>query len=363
MIEKLQRLLNDKKNELDAFALVPGPNFRHITGGQFFLMERPFVLIISKSHKPVAIVPVLEVSNFINLNFDAEIIEWQDNDGFQSAFNKAFELLGNNFTLGIEGQLMRAFEMQAIMQASEGIKIKNAHKIISKIRLHKKKYEVENIRKAVDIAEQTLSDTINFVKEGRTEIEIKKYLMQKLFEFGANDIAFEPLVLAGSNSALCHGHSRDDYQIKKGDCILFDFGANVNGYNSDITRTFFLGSVNEENRNMYDVVYKANSVGRKVSKPGISMHDLDDNVMKILEASNFKQYIVHKTGHGLGMDVHEDPYVMRKNHELLEEGMVITIEPGLYKENHLGIRIEDDVLITNNSCESLTTFSRELKII
>ena len=215
MIEKLQRLLNDKKNELDAFALVPGPNFRHITGGQFFLMERPFVLIISKSHKPVAIVPVLEVSNFINLNFDAEIIEWQDNDGFQSAFNKAFELLGNNFTLGIEGQLMRAFEMQAIMQASEGIKIKNAHKIISKIRLHKKKYEVENIRKAVDIAEQTLSDTINFVKEGRTEIEIKKYLMQKLLEFGANDIAFEPLVLAGSNSALCHGHSRDDYQIKK----------------------------------------------------------------------------------------------------------------------------------------------------
>ncbi len=363
MIEKLQRLLNDKKNELDAFALVPGPNFRHITGGQFFLMERPFVLIISKSHKPVAIVPVLEVSNFINLNFDAEIIEWQDNDGFQSAFNKAFELLGNNFTLGIEGQLMRAFEMQAIMQASEGIKIKNAHKIISKIRLHKKKYEVENIRKAVDIAEQTLSDTINFVKEGKTEIEIKKYLMQKLLEFGANDIAFEPLVLAGSNSALCHGHSRDDYRIKKGDCILFDFGANVNGYNSDITRTFFLGSVNEENRNMYDVVYKANSVGRKVSKPGISMHDLDDNVMKILEASNFKQYIVHKTGHGLGMDVHEDPYVMRKNHELLEEGMVITIEPGLYKENHLGIRIEDDVLITNNSCESLTTFSRELKII
>ncbi len=363
MIEKLHRLLNDKSNELDAFALVPGPNFRHITGGQFFLMERPFLLIISKFYKPIAIVPVLEVSNFINLKFDAEIIEWQDNDGFQNAFNKAFELLGNNFNLGIEGQLMRAFEMQAIMQASKDVKIKNAHKIISKIRLHKKKYEVEHMRKAVEIAESTLNDTLSFVKEGKTEIEIKKYLMQKLLEFGANDIAFEPLVLAGSNSALCHGHSRDDYIIKKGDCILFDFGANVNGYNSDITRTFFLGSVSEENRNMYDVVHKANHVGRKVSKPGVSMHDLDDSVMKILEKSKFKEFIVHKTGHGLGMDVHEDPYVMRKNHELLEEGMIITIEPGLYKENHLGIRIEDDVLITNNSCESLTNFSRELRII
>ena len=363
MIEKLQRLLNDKKNELDAFALVPGPNFRHITGGQFFLMERPFVLIISKSHKPVAIVPVLEVSNFINLNFDAEIIEWQDNDGFQSAFNKAFELLGKNFNLGIEGQLMRAFEMQAIMQASNDVTIKNAHKLISKIRLHKQDYEIENMRKAVKVAEDSLNDTINFVKEGITEIEIKKLLMQKLLQYGANDIAFEPLVLAGSNSALCHGHSRDDYRIKKGDCVLFDFGANINGYNSDITRTFFLGSVKEEERNMYDVVYNANALGRQTAKPGVSMHDLDDSVMKVLEESNFAEFIVHKTGHGLGMDVHEDPYVMRKNYELLEEGMVITIEPGLYKQNFLGIRIEDNVLITKESCDSLTSFNRELKII
>ena len=109
---------------------------------------------------------------------------------------------------------------------------------------------------------------------------------------------------------------------------------------------------------MYDVVIKQTQLEGEF-QTGISMHDLDDNVMKILEASNFKQYIVHKTGHGLGMDVHES-ICNEKNHELLEEGMVITIEPGLYKENHLGIRIEDDVLITNNSCESLTTFSREL---
>ena len=363
MIEKLQRLLNDKKNELDAFALVPGPNFRHITGGQFFLMERPFVLVISKFHKPIAIVPVLEVSNFTNLKFDAEIIEWQDNDGFQNAFNKAFELLGENFNLGIEGQLMRAFEMQAIMEASNDVTIKNAHKLISKIRLHKQDYEIENMRKAVKVAEDSLNDTINFVKEGITEIEIKKLLMQKLLQYGANDIAFEPLVLAGSNSALCHGHSRDDYRIKKGDCVLFDFGANINGYNSDITRTFFLGSVKEEERNMYDVVYNANALGRKTAKPGVSMHDLDDSVMKVLEESNFAEFIVHKTGHGLGMDVHEDPYVMRKNYELLEEGMVITIEPGLYKQNFLGIRIEDNVLITKESCDSLTSFNRELKII
>ena len=363
MINKLLTILNNKENKLDAVALVPGPNFKHITGGQFFLMERPFLIIISTFHKPVAVVPVLEVSNFTKLNFDAEIIEWQDNDGFQNAFDKAFKILGDNFTLGIEGQLMRAFEMQAITKATKNVVIKNAHKIISKIRLHKEDYEIRNLTKAIEVAELALKDTLNFVKEGLTEVEIKSFLMQQLLKFGAQDIAFEPLVLAGSNSALCHGHSRNDYKIQNGDCILFDFGATINGYHSDITRTFFLNSVSDESKNMYDVVLKANQKGREISKPGMSMHDLDDGVTKVLEASEFKDFIVHKTGHGLGMDVHEDPYVMRKNYELLEKGMVITIEPGLYKDKDLGIRVEDDVLITNEGCKSLTSFDRDLRVI
>ena len=100
--------------------------------------------------------------------------------------------------------------------------------------------------------------------------------MQQLLKFGAQGFAFEPLVLAGSNSALCHGHSRQDYKIQNGDCLLFDFGATINGYHSDITRTFFVNSVSEQERNMYDVVLRANQKGREISKPGISMHDLDD---------------------------------------------------------------------------------------
>ena len=301
--------------------------------------------------------------NFTKLNFDADIIEWQDNDGFEHAFDKALNKLGDNFALGIEGQLMRAFEMQAITKAGKNVDIKNAHKIISRIRLHKEEYEIDNLTKAVEVAEQALKNTLDFVKEGLTELEIKSFLMQQLLKFGAQGIAFEPLVLAGSNSALCHGHSRQDYKIQNGDCLLFDFGATVNGYHSDITRTFFVNSVSEQERNMYDVVLRANQKGREISKPGISMHDLDDGVTKVLEASEYKDFIVHKTGHGLGMDVHEDPYVMRKNYELLEKGMVITIEPGLYKDKHLGIRVEDDVLITNEGCKSLTSFDRELRVI
>ena len=137
----------------------------------------------------------------------------------------------------------------------------------------------------------------------------------------------------------------------------------MNGYNSDITRTFFVGSASDEQKNFYDAVLKANKLGLSISKPNLTMHNLDDSVLNSLEDSGYKDYIVHKTGHGLGLDVHEDPYIMRKNNELLEEGMVITIEPGLYKQGELGVRIDDDVLITTGGCKSLTTFSKELRII
>ncbi len=314
-LEKLQHQLIE--NNLDAFVIIPGSNFRYLTGGDFHLMERPTALIISKNQKPLAILPVLEVDSFRKLNIDAEIFQWQDSDGYQDAFNKAFEKIKNCKSLGVEGQRMRVFEYEAIKNANQDLNISNAQRIISNIRLRKNSDDVENLQKAIKIAETTLANTINYVEIGKSEIEIKNFLLQQLYENGAEGIAFDPIVLAGANSALPHGHSSNDYFLKDGDCLLFDFGAVVNGYNSDITRTFFVGS----------------------------------------------DYIVHKTGHGLGLDVHEDPYIMRKNNELLEEGMVITIEPGLYKQGDLGVRIEDDVLITNDGCKSLTTFSKELRII
>ena len=360
-INKLQdALLNE---DLDLLAIVPGSNFLYLTGGNFHLMERPTILLISKQNKPIAILPVLEVDSFNKLKIEADIFEWQDSDGYQSAFDKAFKKMGHIKKIGIEGQRMRVFESQAIQKSVEGVEIVNAHKFINKIRLNKDETEIKNLQKAVVIAEDALKETIKFVEAGKTEIEIKNFLIQQLYYFGAEGIAFDPIVLAADNSALPHGHSRNDYKIKEGDCLLFDFGATVNGYNSDITRTFFIKSASDEQKNIYETVRKANQIGLDISKPNLSLHKLDDTVLNTLADSGYAEFIVHKTGHGLGLDVHEDPYVMRNNNDLLEEGMVITIEPGLYKNGSLGVRIEDDVLITNEGCKSLTTFPKELTII
>ena len=362
--QKIKNIItNLDSNNLDAIALVPGSNFRYLTGGNFPLMERPTLLIISKTIKPIAILPVLEIDKFSKLNIDAEIIEWQDSDGYQSAFDKAFNILGSISKLGVEGQRMRVFEMQAILKASKNLSILNAQKIISEIRLLKNTEEVQNLRKAIKIAEISLQNTIKFVEIDKTEIEIKNFLIQQLYHNGAEDLGFDPIVLASDNSALPHGNSRNDYLIKKGDCLLFDFGATINGYHSDITRTFFVGSVSDENKNIYQAVQKANELGIKISRPNLTLHELDDAVLNSLSDSGYLDLIVHKTGHGLGMDVHEDPYVMRNNLEELKSGMVITIEPGLYKKGSLGVRIEDDVLINDQGCESLSNFPRNLSII
>ena len=157
-VEQLQSKLIE--NNLDAFVIIPGSNFRFLTGGDFHLMERPTALIISKSYKPLAILPVLEVDSFKKLKIDAEIYQWQDSDGYQDAFNKAFEKIKNCKSLGVEGQRMRVFEYEAIKNANKDLNIINAQRIISNIRLHKNNHDVENLQKAINIAETTLTNTI-----------------------------------------------------------------------------------------------------------------------------------------------------------------------------------------------------------
>tara|TARA_B110000091_G_scaffold18685_1_gene17606 strand:+ start:397 stop:1488 length:1092 start_codon:yes stop_codon:yes gene_type:complete len=348
--------------DVDLVAIIPGSNFRYLTGGNFHLMERPTVLLLTKNSKPVVILPILELDVFNKLNIDAEIITWQDKDGYVDAFRKASEIIGKVNSIGVEGQRIRFFESSALQEVFPGAKIINAHSLISKVRLLKDSKEIEALEEAISISEKSLSNTLNFIKENKTELQIKNFLIQELYKNGAEGLSFDPIVLASNNSALPHGHS-GNYELKKGDAILFDFGATVDGYNADITRTFFLNSANDYQKDFYNVVLKANLVGIEKSVINNTLDNIDDSVLKLLEQSEYSEFIVHKTGHGLGLDVHEDPYVMRGNLEKIEAGMVITIEPGLYNPNLLGVRIEDDVFITSEGPKILTNFTKKLTII
>ncbi|MEZ5824442.1 MAG: Xaa-Pro peptidase family protein [Geminicoccaceae bacterium] len=351
------------EKDLDAVALVPGVNFRRLTGRDFHQNERPLVLVVTRGGRLAAVVPHLEMASFATLDLDCATYEWRDERGYEAAFASLAIDLGKLGSIGVEGQRMRVFEFLALHRHIDALELVDAHELVSSLRLHKTEGEIASLREAIRISEEALEATVQQVRIGQTETEIEAILVRELFARGAQGLAFDSIVAAGSNSAQPHAQARADYRIRAGDALLFDFGARHGGMNADITRTFFIAEVSDRDRAFYDTVLAANTTARETARAGITASELDDTVQKVLEGSPFAEYRRHKTGHGLGLDVHEAPQIMRGNGQLLEPGMVFTIEPGLYRLGEAGVRIEDDVVVRDDGIEVLTQFPRELRII
>ncbi|MGB7260549.1 MAG: Xaa-Pro peptidase family protein [Albidovulum sp.] len=349
---------------VDAVALVPGSNFDRLYGQSFHTNERPLVIVIPAEGTPAAIVPNLELSSFAHLKFEGAIFDWRDQTGYDDAFAALAGHLPLR-SLAVEGQVMRVFVQQALARAYPGLAVTDGETAISALRLKKTPAEIAALQAAIRISETALGEVLDQVRIGMTETEVERLLVAALFAHGADDQSFGAIVAAGENAAMPHAHARADYAIQPGDALLLDFGARKSGLCADITRTVFVGHANDEAHEVYDTVLRANMIGHAATAPGVSAHQIDDAVTSVLESSPFADRIRAKTGHGLGRDVHEAPYIMRGNHQVLEPGMVFTNEPGLYRTGPggFGVRIEDDILVTETGCRSLTTFPKELRVI
>jgi Xaa-Pro dipeptidase len=347
---------------VDAVALVPGPNFTRAVIHPFMSHERPFVLVVPAKGKPAALVPNLELRSWDLVGFEGAVFDWRDQDGYDTAFAALTEYL-NIKSLAVEGQVMRVFVHHAFLRARPSLRVLDAEREISALRMIKTPSDIEALKAAIAISERALERTLATVRLGQSEKEIEQTLIQALFAEGAEDQSFHPIVAAGDGSARPHAKARVDYAVKAGDALLLDFGARKLGFAADITRTVFLDHATDEAEAVYDTVLRANLKGFEATRAGVTAHQIDDAVIGVLEASPFADRIRTKTGHGLGRDVHEAPYIMRGNHMVLPAGTVYTNEPGLYEIDNFGVRIEDDVLITQDGCTSLTRFPKELTVL
>ncbi|WP_069299287.1 M24 family metallopeptidase [Neptunicoccus sediminis] len=347
---------------VDAVALVPGPNFTRAVEHSFMSHERPFVLVIPAEGAPAALVPNLELGSWTLVGFEGAVFDWRDQTGYSDAFAAMMAHL-NIASIGVEGQVMRVFVHHALKQAQPDLRIVDAEREISALRMIKTDKDVAALQLAIRISERALHRTLDSVRLGQSEKEIEQKLVQMLFAEGADDLAFSPIVAAGDNSARPHAHARADYAVQAGDALLIDFGAYKDGFAADITRTVFLGHVSDEGREVYDTVLAANQAALDVTRAGVTAHEIDDAATGVLEASPYGDRIRTKTGHGLGRSVHEAPYIMRGNHMTLPAGTVYTNEPGLYQLGNFGVRIEDDVLITQDGYKLLTHFPKELMVL
>ncbi|MBO9447034.1 Xaa-Pro peptidase family protein [Ruegeria sp. R14_0] len=359
-LSEYRQLANEMS--VDAVALVPGPNFTRALGKPFMSHERPFVVVIPAQGDPAAIVPNLELGSWDLVGFDGAVFDWLDQTGYDGAFAAMAEHMPLK-SLAVEGQVMRVFVSKAFTRAMPDLRIVDGEREISGLRIVKTDDDIAALQAAIDASERALERVIADVRVGQTEKQIEQALVQALFSEGAASLAFSPIVAAGDNSARPHGKARADYQIKPGDALLFDFGARKHGFAADITRTFFVQEVSDEGRAVYDTVLRANLAGFEACRPGVTAHDIDDAVTGVLEVSPYADRIRTKTGHGLGRDVHEAPYIMRGNDQIMRAGMVWTNEPGLYDLGNFGVRIEDDVLVTEDGCRSLTSFPKDLTLI
>ncbi len=234
--------------------------------------------------------------------------------------------------------------------------------VVEKLRLIKSPAEIKILKEAAQIADATFEHILNFLRPGLTEIEVSNELEFFMRKQGATSSSFDIIVASGARSALPHGVATDKV-IEKGDFVTMDFGALYNGYISDITRTVAVGEPSAELKNIYEIVREAQQHGMDHIKPGLTGKEADALTRDIITGKGYGEYFGHSTGHGIGVEVHEGPFLSSKSEIVLEPNMAVTVEPGIYLPGVGGVRIEDDTIITDTGNESLTHSTKDLIIL
>ncbi len=264
--------------------------------------------------------------------------------------------------VGIESPAIVLDNYLKLQDRLKNVALKPLSGEIERIRMIKDGGEAFLLREAAIMAARALEETLEHIKPGITERDIASILEMKMREVGSEKPSFETIVASGVNTALPHAVP-GSREIQDGDFLTIDYGTIHKGYHSDETCTFAVRSVTEEQAALYAVVKEAHDKALNAVRPGISCRDIDGIARIVISDAGYGEYFSHGTGHGVGLNVHEPPRVFEKAEDVLEEGMVITVEPGIYIPDLWGVRIEDTVMVGKDGCEILTKMSKDLMIL
>ncbi len=359
---RLQQLL--EASGLQAVALMPGPSLFYLTGFRFHLMERPILTFFTVEGKTALVAPELERPRVEDRFPGILFFYGEDPDKWVDVFHQALKSLGlTRARVGVEPTRMRVRELRLLETAAPRAVWEDATAMLAQWRARKDELEIQAIRRAVAVAERALKATLSFLRPGMTEKDVAAELQVQLLRHGSEpELPFPPIVASGPNSANPHAMPTERV-LQPGDLVLIDWGARVEGYVSDLTRMFVLGKPRPEWLRWARLVEEAQAAARAAVKPGVPAGQVDLAARRVLEEAGYGPYFIHRTGHGMGLEAHEPPYLFRENDALLEPGMVFTIEPGIYVPGHGGVRLEDDVVVTPEGCQVLSTLPRGIQPI
>lgn len=265
--------------------------------------------------------------------------------------------------LGFEGDFLTVDEYRQYDQLLSGVDLVSVAGMVERLRMFKDAGEIEIMARAAAIADEAWSHVLSVIRPGVTEWDVATELEYRMRKLGADGPAFETIMASGVRSSLPHGHASAKV-IEKGDLVTADFGALYQGYCSDMTRTVMVGQPTDKQREIYEIVLEAQKRGVAACKAGMTGADLDEVCRSYIREKGYGEAFGHGTGHGVGRFIHEGPKVSTKGvNDVLEAGMVVTVEPGIYLPGWGGVRIEDMVLVTETGCRSLSQSPKELIIL
>lgn len=260
----------------------------------------------------------------------------------------------NIYSLGCEGEHLVYNQFLMLKNKLVGIEIKETSGLVEKLRLTKDDDEIKNIKEAVRIADQAFEKVLPMIKPGVSERELAMRLEYSMRCMGADGVAFKIIVASGPRSALPHGVA-STRKLRERDLVTMDFGAVYHGYHSDITRTVVLGEPSPKQQEIYSIVLEAQMRAIEAIRNGVRALDVDRIARDFITGKGYGERFGHGTGHGLGLNIHENPRLSLKDETVLQQGMTVTVEPGIYLPDWGGVRIEDTVVVEKSGCKVLTS--------
>jgi Xaa-Pro aminopeptidase len=351
-VKKLRKGLEEE--DLRGAMVVPGPNMRYLTGVNSLMLERPFMLMVPVEGEAYLVAPELEAGPYRGCPLPMKIHSWTDSEGSARAVAKAVRGVGMKGRWGVEGKVPFLFLDKVLKRASP--RLRNAEPILQGLREVKDETEVSLLERSAKILSKSFREFPELIREGMTELDLAKAATDTIYANGATKVD-DMLVQSGPRAADPHGLPTSK-KIGRGESIIVDVGSVYEGYYADITRTFCLGSSPDVER-VYRKVLLAETSGIEKAAVGTRVGDVDGAARNLLKKAGMGKYFIHRTGHGLGLEVHEEPYIVEGGKEKLGPNMCFTVEPGVYIRGRLGVRIEDDVLMGEKNGRAITNTPKD----
>jgi len=356
-LDEIEHVL--QKNSADFALLTPSPGYQYLTGSAYQMHERLVAILVVPDEAPRIIAPAFEISDHANNTWVSEFLPWnEDEDPYAiladtvgtklEGFNVMFD---EKLPLGIYWNIKKAIGFR---------ETKSLTPHLENMRLIKGQEEIDMMKRAGQIIDKAVMKAFKSAKVGMTEKEVQQIVQNEIAANGASQTF--AAVQFGEKTALPHARSADR-KLREGDMVLMDCGCSIEGYNTDMTRVGVVGEPSDEQKKVHSIVRLAEETALEGLKPGLACGAADGIARRIIEEAGYGDEFTHRLGHGIGLEVHEPPYIIRGNAQVLEPGMTHSIEPGVYMEGKFGVRVEDLVVITENGAEAITYSPRDLFII